>query len=249
LGLLILLSLTLLTIHLLFKQKQLNAARRAQAQLSGMLINAQEAERSRLAAEIHDDFSQRLAILALGLDAAAHDISASRQETNQRLLGFFDDVSNISEDLHTLSHRLHASTLESLGLAPGVRAFCREFSAQQGVVIEFTHNDIPRMISPDVALCVFRIVQEGLRNMKKHSRATSADVCPQVSGSRIHLHISDQGVGFDPKEQKTREGLGLRSMGERARFLGGRFEIRSRAGRGTILEVRLPLQPASTALA
>ena len=86
-----LLSLTLLTSHLLFKQKQLNAARTAQAQLSGMLINAQEAERSRLAAEIHDDFSQRLAILALGLDAAAHDISASRQETNQRLLGFFDD--------------------------------------------------------------------------------------------------------------------------------------------------------------
>jgi signal transduction histidine kinase len=133
----------------------------------------------------------------------------------------------------------------SLGLAAGVRAFCKEFSAQQGIEIEFSHNDIPRKIRPDVVLCVFRIVQEGLRNMKKHSGAASALVCLQVIGSRIHLHISDQGVGFDPKEQKMREGLGVRSMEERARFLGGRFEIRSKTGRGTILAVRLPLQPAS----
>ena len=136
-----------------------------------MLINAQEAERRRLAAELHDDFSQRLAMVALGLGTAAQIIPNSPQEANRQLQNLSNQVGNIGGDLHTLSHRLHSASLESLGLAPTVGAFCKEFSAQQGVKVEFTHNRIPRKIDQEVGLYVFRIVQEGLRNMKKHSGA------------------------------------------------------------------------------
>ena len=247
-GLLIIVALGLLTIYLLFKQKQLRISRKAEEQLSGMLINAQETERRRLAGEIHDDFSQRLAVLALGLGTAAEIVPESPQEANRQLQELSTEVSKISGDLHTLSHSLYSSTLESLGLAPGVSAFCKEFSAQQGIKIDFTHDHIPRSVNPDVALCVFRIVQEGLRNVKKHSGASSAQVRLQVVDSRIHLLVSDQGAGFNPKELKMGEGLGVRSMEGRARLLGGRFEIRSKAGMGTIIDVWLPLQPKSSAL-
>jgi signal transduction histidine kinase len=235
----------LLTAYLLFERKQLTFAREAQHKLSGMLINAQEAERSRLAAELHDDFSQRLAMLALGMGTAARNIPESPQEANRQLQELLNDVGDIGGDLHTLSHRLHSASLESLGLASTVSAFCKEFSAQQGVKIEFTHDRIPRNINPDVALCIFRIVQEGLRNVKKHCGAARAQVCLQMIGSTIHLLISDQGVGFDPKYLKMQEGLGVRSMAERAHLLGGHFEIRSAAGKGTIIDVRVPLPPES----
>jgi signal transduction histidine kinase len=249
-GLLFLAGLIVLIAFLLLERKKLRSARATQHQLSGILINAQEAERRRLAAELHDDFSQRLALLALGLGTAAQIIPESPQEANRQLQELSNDAGNIGADLHTLSHRLHSASLESLGLAPTVSAFCKEFSAQQGVKIEFTHDHIPRKINPDVALCVFRIVQEGLRNIKKHSGAHSAQVRLQVNGNAIHLLISDQGTGFDPKELKMREGLGIWSMGERASLLGGRLQIRSVAGKGTIIDVRVPLeQPLAKAIA
>ncbi len=244
-GLLFLAGLILAIARLLFERKQLRSAREAQHQLSGMLINAQEAERRRLAAELHDDFSQRLAMVALGLGTAAQIIPNSPQEANRQLQNLSNQVSDIGGDLHTLSHRLHSASLESLGLAPTVGAFCKEFSAQQGVKVEFTHNRIPRKIDQEVGLCVFRIVQEGLRNMKKHSGAASAQVSLQMIGNSIHLRISDHGVGFDPKDLTMKEGLGVRSMAERAHLLGGNFEIRSVAGRGTVIDVRAPLERQS----
>jgi signal transduction histidine kinase len=247
-GTLILVSLSLLTIYLLFEQKQLKAAQKAQEQLSGMLINFQEKERRRIATFIHDDFSQRLAVMALGMGTAAHMISESPEEANSRLQQLATEASRMGGDLHTLSHSLHSSTLQSLGLGPGVSTLCKEFSAQQGIKIDFTQDPIPKLIHPDVALCAFRIVQEGLRNIKKHSRASSARVHLQVVDNTIHLLVSDQGVGFDPKGLTTNEGLGVRSMAERARLLGGRFEIRSEVGKGSIIDVRLPLHPQSSAL-
>ena len=235
-GSLTMVGLGLLSIYLLYKQKQLKAARDAQVQLSGMLINAQETERSRLAAEIHDDFSQRIAVLALGLGTASQNIQESPQEANRQLHELSNEVSAISGDLHTLSHSLHSATLERLGLASGVGAFCKEFSVQQGMKIEFTYDDIPMSINPDVTLCVFRIVQEGLRNIKKHSSVSSAHVGLKIASSTIHLLMSDRGMGFNPKELRMSEGLGVRSMAERAHFLGGRFEISSKLGKGTVIE-------------
>jgi len=244
-GTLILVGLGLLTIYLLFERKMLNLARKAQERLSGMLINAQEKERRRLAAEIHDDFSQRLAVLSLGLGTAAQMTRDSPQEADRRLQELSDEASKIGGDLHTLSHQLHSTSLESLGLVPGVKAFCKEFAAQQGIKIDFTSEHIPAAVNQDVALCIFRIAQEGLRNMKKHSGASSAQVELESADNGIYLRVSDQGVGFDPRDLKMSEGLGVRSMQERAHLLGGRFSIHSSVGMGTTIDAWLPLAPKS----
>jgi len=243
--LLFLVSLAVLIVYLLYKQRQLKLARKGAEHLSSMLINAQEQERRRIASEIHDDFSQRLAVLSLGLETAAQSIPVSPQEANLQLQELSNAAIDLGADLHTLSHRLHSATLENLGLTPGVSALCNEFAAQQGIKIESTLDPVPRSVDPDVALCVFRIAQEALRNVKKHSRASSAQIRLQLAGNTIHLSVCDQGVGFNPKEPRKGEGLGIRSMEERARVLGGRFEIQSKAGTGTKIDVWLPLQTKS----
>ncbi len=241
-GLLVLVSLSLLIFYLLFERTQLDAARNEQMRLGGMLINAQEDERARLASELHDDFSQRLAVLSLGLETATEIIPESPEEANRQLHELMNSASELGADLHTLSHRLHSSTLERLGLVAGVAAFCKEFAAQQGIQVAFSHDGVPRSVSPDVALCLFRIVQEGLRNVKKHSGAANAKVQLEPVDGAIHLLISDKGEGFDLKEVTDGQGLGLCSMRERVRLVGGRFEIHSETQEGTQIEVWVPLR-------
>lgn len=242
-GLLVILILAFLTGYLLFKHKQLRLAREAQSQLSGMLIDAQETERTRLASELHDDFSQRLALLAIDLETAAEMIPQSPQEAKRQLHGLLNSASEIGADLHTLSRRLHPSILESLGLIPCVSAFCKEFAAQQSMQVDFSHENIPRSIPPEVALCLFRIVQEGLRNSKKHSGASNAQVRLEMVSDTLRLSVCDQGVGFNLKELLNKDGLGVRSMGERAHLLGGRFEIHSEPRKGTRIDAWVPIQP------
>ena len=241
-GLLVLASLSLLTIYLLFERKQLYAARNEQMRLSGMLINAQEDERARLASELHDDFSQRLAVLSLGLETAAEGIPEALQETNRQVHELIESASELGADLHTLSHRLHSSTLERLGLAAGVASFCKEFSAQQGLQVAFSQQDLPRSVSPEIALCLFRIVQEGLRNVQKHSGATHAQVRIEKVDDTLHLSISDNGVGFDVEDGSRPQGLGLWSMRKRVRLVSGRFEIHSDEKKGTRIDVWTPIK-------
>ena len=226
-GLLIIVSLGVLVIYLLFERKKLKQARKAQEQLSGLLINAQEQERSRLAGELHDDFSQRMAVLSLGLETAAERISESMPETNGQMQELMESASEIGADLHTLSHRLHSSTLERLGLAAGVGSFCKEFNAQHGAQATFSHHNIPPFVAPEIALCLFRIIQEGLRNVQKHSGAAHVEVKVEMLDGKLHLSISDDGNGFDSKDASGRQGLGLWSMQERARSVEGRFEVHS----------------------
>jgi signal transduction histidine kinase len=245
--LVVLVTLSVLTIYLLFERKQLKQARREQTRLSGRLISAQEEERSRLASELHDDFSQRMAVLSLGLETAADMIPGSPEQANRQLHELMNSAGEIGADLHTLSHRLHSSTLERLGLASGVSAFCKEFTAQQGTQIACSYDDVPRAVSPDVALCLFRIVQEGLRNVKKHSEATHAQVRLKKLDGGLHLSISDNGKGFDPNGASEGQGLGLWSMKERVRLVEGRFEIHSGVHNGTRIEVWAPLKEKSDA--
>ena len=242
-GSLVIVGLGLLTIYLLFKQKQLNRARKAQEQLSGMLLNAQEQERMRLAAEIHDDFSQRLAVLSLGLETAAEGIPESMTGTNEQLHELMNTASELGSDLHTLSHQLHSSTLERLGLVAGVGFFCKEFTAQYGPPVAFSHLDVPRSVSPEVALCLFRIVQEGLRNVQKHSGAAHAQVRLEIVDGMLHLSVSDDGAGFDVEGETDRRGIGIWSMRERVRTVGGRFEIHSERQKGTRIDVWAPVGP------
>ncbi|MGA2687001.1 MAG: ATP-binding protein [Candidatus Korobacteraceae bacterium] len=243
-GLLVLVTLSLLIFYLLFERTQLDAARNEQIRLSGRLINAQEDERARLASELHDDFSQRLAVLSLGLETAAEIVPESPAEANRQLHELINSAGELGADLHTLSHRLHSSTLERLGLAAGVAAFCKEFAAQRGIQVAFSHENVPRSVSPDISLCLFRIVQEGLRNVQKHSGAARAQVRIDTMDGTLHLSISDDGEGFDVdvKDGVERQGLGLWSMRERVRLVGGRFEIHSETQKGTRIEVWVPLK-------
>jgi signal transduction histidine kinase len=242
-GLLVILILASLIGYLLSKLKQLRLAREAQSRLSGMLIEAQESERSRLASELHDDFSQRLALLALDLETASEMIPEALREVRSKLHGLLNSTSEIGADLHTLSRRLHPATLRNLGLVPGVSALCKEFGAQQSMQIEFSHQNIPPSVPPDTALCLFRIVQEGLRNSKKHSGASQARVDLDMPGDMLHVSISDQGAGFNFKEVLSRDGLGVRGMEERTRLLGGRFEIHSEPRKGTRIDAWVPFKP------
>ena len=245
-GLLLSFWLSLLAFYGLRKQNQLETARIAHVRLGGMLITAQETERSRLASEIHDDFSQRLALLALGLENAAEAIGTSPAEAIRQVYALLNSASEIGADLHTFSHRLHSSTLDRLGLVPGVGALCKEFAAQQVMEVDFLSEDVPHSVPPDVALCAFRIIQEALRNCKKHSGAAKVQVRLRAAAERLYVSVYDKGVGFDIRELRKKEGLGIRSMEERAYLLGGRFEIHSEPWKGTRIEAWIPVQPRVT---
>jgi signal transduction histidine kinase len=234
------LLLLFLTIYSWLKRNQVQEARNSLIRLSGMLINSQEKERRRLASELHDDFSQRMALLSLGLETVEELIPRAPLQACDQVHGLIDSASEIGADLHTVSHRLHSSTLERLGLVPGISSFCKEFAAQKNMQIEFRHDSIPRNVSPDIALCLFRIVQEALRNVKKHSGATQAEVVLRIEGKCLHLSICDQGIGFEMDQSHCR-GLGLFSMAERCRLQGGELKIDSAPQRGTTIDARLPI--------
>jgi signal transduction histidine kinase/ABC-type uncharacterized transport system substrate-binding protein len=242
-SLLIIAVLSSITIYLQHSRKQLTLAKEKQMQLSGLLINAEEKERSRVASELHDDFSQRLAILALGLENVDEATPASLDHVHKQLHELARSTSELGSDLHTLSHRLHSSTLESLGLVPAVDALCREFTCKQGIRVHFSSDEIPRSISPDAALCIFRIVQEALRNLKKYSGAEEAEVDLRMAGGRLEISVRDEGRGFSLSDLGQNGGIGIRSMEQRARLLGGKFEIHSEPGKGTTLEAWVPFKP------
>ena len=213
----------------------------AWAGLSGRLIDAQEEERKRIAREIHDDYSQQLAVAAVDLEALAEDVGDFPVGTGQRFHKIWNQISELGSDLHSLSHRLHSSTLESLGLVAGVKAFCEEFAAQKEVQVDFTHGNVPRGIPAEVALCLF---SDHARRASKHQTARvvpkEAEVHLEVSGEDLHLSVVDRGKGFDVKKLSTRKGIGIRSMEERLRSLGGHLEIKSRPTEGTRIEAWLP---------
>jgi len=215
-------------------------AEEALASLSGRLIDAQEEERKRIARELHDDYNQRLAMLAIELEGLAENDGGAPAPEGQSLRQLSDRVCELGADLHSLSHRLHPSTLRVLGLVAAVKTLCEEFEEQQGVQVEFADKNVPRDIPEDAQLCLFRIAQEGLRNIKRHSGADRAEVHLEWLDQRLHLEVADRGRGFDPKKPAG-YGIGLRSMEERLRVLGGRLEIHSRPMEGTRIDAWLPL--------
>jgi signal transduction histidine kinase len=242
----IILGLSALAAYLLYSRKQLKQAKESQRKLSGRLINAQEQERSRLAREIHDDFSQRLAVMALQLENIAEEVPLSYKEVHRQLHEVEDSASELGSELHALSYQLHSSTLENLGLVSAITAMCREFTAKNGVKANFTSDKVRENVDPDVALCAFRIVQEALRNVRKHSNAKIASVQLLHEGDKLVVRIRDDGHGFDLSQSNNREGLGIRSMEERTLSIGGNFKIRSEFGRGTTIEARVPLKQAGS---
>jgi len=217
----------------------------ALAGLNGQLIEAQEEERRRIAREIHDDYNQRLAVVANDLDELRELLeNSSSVEAGQRFRELWNQVSELAADLHSLSHRLHSSTLERLGLVEGVKGFCNEFGGQHGLRVDFTHENVPNSVPPDAALCLFRIAQEALRNVARHSGADRAAVKLEWTGERLHLSIHDHGNGFNSDWRLAQTGIGIRSMEERLRLVGGKLEIYSRHAEGTRIDAWLPFQVA-----
>lgn len=208
--------------------------------MGGRLITAHEVERARIARELHDDLSQRMALLQIGLEEFEQETRGLTSIARQRLHDIAQIATEVSSDIHNLSHELHPSKLDSLGLVAAVGSFCREFSKQHSLHVQFIHHHADGRIPKDVTLCIFRIVQEALRNVVKHSGAGEATV--ELSGhrDRIELCITDSGRGFDLESSMGIPGLGLISMRERLRLVGGHLVVESQPSRGTQIRARVP---------
>ena len=210
--------------------------------LSGKLLAAQEKERSRIARELHDDICQRLAILSLEIEHSVRNLDVTPVQSD-RLQKVWEHCSEIAGDVQALSHELHSSILDHLGMIAAVRNFSSEFSRQQGVVVEFTHKEIPNSLPQDVSLCLFRVVQEALHNAVKHSGVSYFQVHLQGTPGGIDLEVRDAGGGFDVEKMQKNGGLGLISMQERIHLVKGKFAIDSKANVGTTIRASVPLAP------
>ena len=209
--------------------------------LSGRLIHAQEEEQTRLARELHDDLSQSLALLSVELEMFGRSASGERGQISTRMEEFSAQVKRLSSEVHRLSYKLHPAKLEQLGLVAAMRGFCKEFAAAHEIAVEFADGSVPRAVPADTALCLYRIAQEALHNVVKHSGGTAARVELAMDDRELHLAVTDDGVGFEPETKRVNGSLGLVSMAERARFAHGRFSIESHAGKGTRIDVRVPI--------
>ncbi len=208
-------------------------------ELSRRLMTAQEAERRRIARELHDGIGQSLALLGIQLQRAGQ-LSASGKR-NPGVAELCTKVKEIGNQVSRLSHQLHSSELEFLGLAVAVKSLCREFSEQYGTRIDCTCTKIPGELDNDIALGLLRVVQEALHNVAKHSRASSVTVHLSGDSQHLVLIISDDGIGFEVGRMRSARGLGLISMRERIHLVGGNFEISSKLGAGTKIQARVPL--------
>jgi signal transduction histidine kinase len=217
------------------------AAQEEFLEVSGRLIAAQEEERARIARELHDDLSQRMAMLEIGLDQLKQKLLASSSLVKKQLEDINHIANEVSSYIHHLSHRLHPSKLQNLGLVATLHGLCKELSEQYNLKVHFTYHNVPRVIPNEVSLCLYRISQEALWNVVKHSSAREGKL--ELSGyvEHIALCVSDAGAGFDPELAKEKTGLGLISMRERLRAVGGQFSVESQPSRGTKICARIPL--------
>jgi PAS domain S-box-containing protein len=210
--------------------------------VSRRLLEAQEAERARIARELHDDISQRLALLSVGFEQLQRSSPASESALHGSIEGLHRQTLDIASDVQALSHELHSSKLQVLGVVPAMRGFCSEISERQKVEVDFTHENVPRTVPPDVALCLFRVLQEALRNAVRHSAARRFTVNLLGTSTVLGLTVRDAGRGFDPDAALQDGGLGLTSMRERLKLVAGELSIESRHTKGTTIVARVPLR-------
>jgi signal transduction histidine kinase len=225
---------------LLYEHRQRRRSEVAAHELSGRLINAQEEERARLARELHDDVTQRLASLAIDAGREERTLSGSAGGTTIRTMR--EGLIRLSEDVHALSYRLHPSILEDLGLIEALKAECERFSRTCSIRLDADPGNIPERLPNEVALCLFRIAQEGLRNIVRHARASRAQVRLGRIDGGLQLVVRDDGAGFDGAQDRGRASLGHASMRQRVLLVGGRIEIDSSPGQGTTIRAWVPLK-------
>jgi PAS domain S-box-containing protein len=223
--------------------------KRVEEALRGMhrkLIEAHEEERAWIARELHDDISQRLAFLSIALSALKQRLPASAVELVRDTEKVRKQAINLGSDIQALSHRLHSPRLELLGLTKATTALCTELSERQGVKIDFKADNVARKLPNEVALCLFRVLQEALQNAIKHSGSRHFQVWLRGRSNEIELTVHDSGRGFEPEEATNGPGLGLTSMRERMGLVNGQLSIDSKLQRGTTIRALAPIDSSKT---
>ena len=216
-------------------------AEEALGSVSHKLIEAQEKERTRIARELHDDINQRIALATIELDQLKQSIPGLDNELRTRMTALGMRLQETGTEVQAISHRLHSSKLELLGIVAASRSFCRELAGLHKVKIDFAADDIQGPVPQDVSLCAFRILQESLQNAIKYSGAKRIEVQLRATSGGIELTVHDDGAGFDVEEAMRNHGLGLISMRERANLVKGTLVITSKPMGGTVVGLRIPI--------
>ena len=204
---------------------------------------------SRIARDLHDDINQRLALITVNLDIAKGDLPDSASASKHHLDDLMEKMMELGKDIQALSHRLHSSKLEQLGLRTAAASFCREFADRQKVKVQFRGDELPEDIPIDISLCLFRILQESLHNAAKYSGTSEFQVSIVRNSDSVQLTVRDRGKGFDVHQALNSEGLGLVSMKERMKLVHGELWIESQSKVGTTITARAPLQQKSKSAA
>jgi PAS domain S-box-containing protein len=213
-------------------------AQQALERVGGQLIEAQEKERARIGRELHDDICQRLAILSFELERANEARDGSPATAS--LEDIQKHCEELAADVQSLSHQLHSSPLDVLGLVAAISGLRNEFARNHDVSVAFTHRDVPRNLPNNISLCIFRVTQEALHNALKYSGASEFKVDLSIVGDNLQLVVEDEGAGFDVQEARQKGGLGLISMHERINLINGKFNIESAPGMGTRITAIVP---------
>jgi signal transduction histidine kinase len=243
-GLVILFQLILI-LKLAIEGKKRKESEKSARELAGRLIHAQEEERRRIAGELHDDVSQRLALVCLQIDTMRESPPDSQEALVQELTVLYDETDLISSDIHQFSHELHPSILEKLGLISALRRYCSEFSLHRKITVNIQASGEEPDGNHETALALFRVGQECLMNVAKHSGAVFCDVRLNYRSNRVTLDIEEEGNGFDLAGLKEKSGLGIESMRERLRSVGGTLRIESKPHRGTKVHAEAPIVRAA----
>ena len=228
--------------------QKVGSYRAADDSLATQVLVAQEAERRRFSREMHDDLAQKVALLEFQIDAMKCKFSQSGRAIDE-LECLRGSVAALAEDLHRICHRLHPLILDNLGLVAGVEFLCNEHSRMSGIDPEFVCETVPNGVPSNVALCLYRVVQEALNNVHKHASAKQVAVTLRGRAKGIQASVTDSGRGFEVSYGGPKPGLGLIFMCERVNLLGGRSWIRSAPGRGTRIEAFVPLVASDLATA
>ncbi len=215
-------------------------SRKPMHDLSRRLIRAHEDERALLARELHDDLTQRLAVLAI--DVGRAELAASDGAQSDTMRAVREGLVRLSEDVHSLAYQLHPSVLEELGLADALRAECERLARRSRVDLSLKLDPLPDAVGKDAALCLFRVAQESLNNVIRHASARSATLTLRSLDGGLLLGVRDDGVGFDPAGPRKGRNLGLASMRERVRLVNGTLDVESAPGQGTAIVVWVPTE-------
>lgn len=219
----------------------------ALSRMTRRLLEAQEQERARIARDLHDDFNQRLAMLAIGILQLREDLPSSSDGVLRQLDELHKQTLEISEDVQVLAHELHSPNLDYLGVGVVMKSFCREFGERQNVKIDFSEEGLTT-VPREISLCLFRVLQEALHNALKHSGVRHFNVELRGTREAVELTVRDSGVGFDPEAVVKGTGLGLTSIKERLRLVDGNVLINSQPNGGTTVYARVPLSSGRNAM-